>query len=85
MKTTIKKCLSILLVLSFVLALLPTFAIPQASAATGYVRGDSGGRGGDGTLYAYGIDVSEHQGTGFTFQNLKNAGYSYVILRCGFV
>ena len=85
MKTAIKKSLSVLLVLSFVLALLPTFAIPQASAATGYDRGYSGGRGGDGKLYAYGIDLSEHQRTGFNFQNLKNAGYSYVILRCGFV
>lgn len=49
MKTAIKKSLSVLLVLSFVLALLPTFAIPQASAATGYDRGYSGGRGGDGS------------------------------------
>lgn len=73
------------LALALLPALLPTVAIPQASATTCYGLGYAGGRNGDGVLYAYGIDVSEHQGTGFNFQNLKNNGYSYVILRCGFV
>ena len=40
---------------------------------------------GDGYIRCYGIDVSEHQGVGFNFQNIKNNGYSFVILRCGFV
>lgn len=44
-----------------------------------------GGRGGSGNIMAYGVDVSEHQGVGFDFQAIKNAGYSFVILRCGFV
>ncbi len=43
----------------------------------------TGGMAGDGYIRAYGIDVSEWQGSGFDFQNLKNNGYSYVILRCG--
>ena len=51
----------------------------------GYDAGYTGGMAGSGSIVAYGIDVSEHQGTGFNFQNLKNSGYSYVILRCGFV
>ena len=51
----------------------------------GYNAGYTGGMAGSGSIVAYGIDVSEHQGTGFNFQNLKNSGYSYVILRCGFV
>ena len=51
----------------------------------GYDAGYTGGMAGCGSIVAYGIDVSEHQGTGFNFQNLKNSGYSYVILRCGFV
>lgn len=51
----------------------------------GYNAGYTGGMAGSGSIVAYGIDVSEHQGAGFNFQNLKNSGYSYVILRCGFV
>ena len=51
----------------------------------GYDAGYTGGMAGSGSIVAYGIDVSEHQGAGFNFQNLKNSGYSYVILRCGFV
>ncbi len=51
----------------------------------GYNAGYTGGMAGSGSIVAYGIDLSEHQGAGFNFQNLKNSGYSYVILRCGFV
>ena len=51
----------------------------------GYDAGYTGGMAGSGSILAYGIDLSEHQGVGFDFQNLKNSGYSYVILRCGFV
>ena len=72
MKT--RKIFSFLLALALLVAALPMVAMPQAAAATGYDRGYAGGRGGDGTTYALGIDVSEHQGAGFNFQNLKNAG-----------
>ena len=51
----------------------------------GYDAGYTGGMAGTGSILAYGIDLSEHQGANFDFQNLKNSGYSYVILRCGFV
>lgn len=54
------------------------------SGGSGY-DGYQGGRGGSGNIMAYGVDVSEHQGVGFNFQAIKNAGYSFVILRCGFV
>lgn len=53
--------------------------------ANGYDNGYSGGMAGDGYIRAYGVDVSEHQGIGFNFWNLKNSGKSYVILRAGFV
>lgn len=80
-----KRVLSVLLCLVMLLCLWPNPLVPRASAATGYDNGYTGGRAGWGKIYAHGIDVSEHQGTGFDFQNLKNNGYSYVILRCGFV
>ena len=57
---------------------------PETAPAKGYAAGYSGGMGGSGAIIAYGVDVSEHQGSGFDFQNLKNNGYSYVIIRCGF-
>ena len=60
--------------------------IPVDASSSGAGYDDyQGGRGGWGNIYAYGVDVSEHQGSGFDFQAIKNAGYSYVILRCGFV
>lgn len=78
------RILSLALTLAMLLCLMPTFSL-NASAATGYDRGYSGGMAGDGYIRAWGVDVSEHQGTGFNFWNLKNNGYTYVILRCGFV
>lgn len=80
----IKRMTSMLLVMAMIIALLPVFAT-TSFAATGYDRGYKGGMAGDGYIRAYGIDVSEHQGIGFNFQNIKNNGYSFVILRCGFV
>ena len=63
-----------------------SFTSTTATAATGNGYATyQGGRGGSGNILAYGVDVSEHQGVGYNFQALKNAGYSYVILRCGFV
>lgn len=83
-KTIFKRMTSALLTLVMLVVLLPVFAV-TSNAATGYDRGYSGGMAGDGCIRAYGVDVSEHQGTGFNFNNLKNNGYSFVILRCGFV
>ena len=78
-----KRFISLLLSLIMVVCMLPSITL--TSSATGYDNGYSGGMAGDGYIRTYGIDVSEHQGTGFNFQNLKNAGYTFVILRCGFV
>jgi GH25 family lysozyme M1 (1,4-beta-N-acetylmuramidase) len=55
----------------------------QANAETGYDRGYDGGMAGDGNIYAHGLDVSSWQESGLDFQNFANAGYDYVILRCG--
>ncbi len=57
-----------------------TFTITKTD---GTASNYTGGMAGDGYIHAYGIDVSEWQGSGFDFQNLKNNGYSFVILRCG--
>ena len=45
--------------------------------------GYKGGMAGDGVVYAHGLDLSSWQGSNLNFQNIKNAGYSYVILRAG--
>lgn len=85
--TKSKRLLSLLLccvmVFTVVSGLIPTAA--SAATVTGYDRGYTGGMAGTGTIVAHGVDVSEHQGRNFNFKNLKNNGYSYVILRCGFV
>lgn len=81
---TLKRCLSVFLMFALVLALLPALAGSPASAATGYDLGYAGGMAGTGTILAHGVDISEHQGSGFNFQNLVDNGYTYVILRCGF-
>lgn len=65
-------------------AILPTSTSTSGTGSDGY-SSYQGGRGGSGNILAYGVDVSEHQGVGFNFQALKNAGYKYVILRCGFI
>lgn len=39
---------------------------------------------GTGKKVALGLDISEHQGENFDFDAVKKAGYSFVILRCGF-
>lgn len=84
MKKFSKKLLSVILTLAMVLALIPVFAEPTY-AATGYDRGYTGGRYGNSTgkIYAEGVDISAWQGAYFNFNNIKNAGFDYVILRCG--
>ena len=81
---SLKRFLSAILIFALVLSLLPSLAAPQAKAATGYDLGYAGGMAGTGTILAHGVDISEHQGSGFNFQNLVDNGYTYVILRCGF-
>ena len=78
----LKRSVIFVLILSMLLCWLPSFSVP-VSAATGYDRGYDGGMAGDGKIYAHGIDVSSWQGSSLDFQNIKNAGYSYVILRVG--
>ncbi len=84
MKTFSKKILSGLLTFAMVFAMLSAFSV-DAYAATGYDRGYTGGRYGNSTgkIYAEGLDISAWQGAYFNFNNVKNAGYDYVILRCG--
>lgn len=59
------------------------FEINKLSTVSGYDAGYSGGIKGDGKIYAHGLDLSAWQGTNVNFNAIKNAGYSYVILRAG--
>ena len=59
------------------------FTIKKLSTLNGYEAGYAGGIAGDGKIYAHGLDLSAWQGTGVDFNAIKNAGYSYVILRAG--
>jgi hypothetical protein len=77
-----KRLLSGLLCLIMVLCLAPVME-KTANAATGYDRGYAGGMSGEGKILAHGLDVSAWQESGLDFQNIANAGYDYVILRCG--
>ncbi len=52
-------------------------------SAASYTNGYTGSMPGNGQIYAYGIDVSSWQGSGVDFNRVKNAGYDFVILRCG--
>jgi len=71
-------------ILSFILIFtMLSCTVTVAYGATGYERGYNGSMKGSGTICAYGVDVSEQQGSAFNFQALKDEGYDYVILRCG--
>ena len=59
------------------------FTIKKLSDVKGYNAGYVGGMKGDGKIYAHGLDLSAWQGTNVNFDAIKNAGYSYVILRAG--
>lgn len=82
MKNTFKRLCSCLLSVIMVVCLIPKMETP-VSAETDYDRGYVGGMAGDGVIYAHGLDVSAWQESGSDFQNFANAGYDYVILRCG--
>jgi len=81
--TKYKRIVSLLLVAVMVLSLLPSIAM-VTSAATGYDRGYGGGLGGTGSVVAHGLDLSYWQGSGVNFANIRNQGYSFVILRIGY-
>ena len=78
----VKRLICVLLCTVTLLGLVPTLEKP-ADAATGYDRGYNQGMPGSGKIVAHGLDVSAWQDTGLNFQNFANAGYKYVILRCG--
>lgn len=59
------------------------FTIKKLSGVKGYNAGYVGGMKGDGKIYAHGLDLSSWQGSKVNFNAIKNAGYSYVILRAG--
>lgn len=80
--TMLKKMMAMFLVAALCICMLPAVSI-SVDAATGYNRGYDGGMAGDGKIYAHGLDVSAWQESGLNFQNFANAGYDYVILRCG--
>ena len=53
------------------------------SGSNGYERGYKGGMAGTGEYVAFGLDVSDWQGSSLNFNRIKNAGYDFVILRAG--
>lgn len=79
--TTVKRFFSAILCLAMLTVMLPN--MKTANAATGYDRGYPGGMAGSGAILAHGLDVSAWQDSGLNFQNFANAGYDFVILRCG--
>ena len=70
-------------ILTFVLILSVAQISVVTSGATGYDNGYTGAMAGDGVIYAHGIDVSRWQEGKVDFNDIKSAGYSYVVLRCG--
>ncbi len=77
-----KRFLSFVLCVVMVSSVIPSFS-KTVRAETGYNTGYKSGMAGDGYIRAHGLDVSAWQETGLDFQNIKNAGYDFVILRCG--
>lgn len=79
---TAKRLLSIVLCLATLAFVFP-FSATTVEAATGYDRGYPAGMPGNGYIVAHGLDVSAWQDPGLNFKNFANAGYKFVILRCG--
>lgn len=67
------------LLLSLILVLSVVVPVNAASYSNGYI----GAMAGEGRIYAEGLDISYWQQGDIDFADVKNAGYSYVILRCG--
>lgn len=84
MKKLLKIMSAALLAALLLLSAIPAFASEEEpKEETGYDRGYAGGKNGDGTLYAHGLDISVWQGDSFNFEAAKAAGYSFIILRAG--
>ena len=77
-----KKTISLILSLVFVITCCLTAGSIAVSAETGYDRGYNQTMAGTGKVVAEGLDISEHQ-AGIKLQDIKNAGFDYVILRAG--
>lgn len=80
MNKIISKTVALCLCLVMVVCLFPAVEL-KASAA--YSNGYPGGMAGTGNIVAHGLDVSAWQESGLNFRNIANAGYKFVILRCG--
>lgn len=70
-----------------IVALLLAFAIVSSfvitADATKYNNDYTGAMAGDGKIYTQGIDVSKWNKGQVDFTQVKNAGYTYVIIKCG--
>ena len=79
-----KKIISLILTLLMTVSVFTVFATVDASAATqtGYDRGYKETMKGTGKVVAEGLDISEHQ-DGIDLQDIKDAGFDYVIIRAG--
>ena len=82
MEAFMKKTISLILSLVFVITCCLTAGSIAVSAETGYDRGYNQTMAGTGKVVAEGLDISEHQ-EGIKLQDIKNAGFDYVILRAG--
>ncbi len=77
------RTISTILAVVMIFSSLPMFYV-SVSAASAYDSDYAGGKAGDGKIYAKGLDISVWQGENFDFDNVKNAGYDFVIIRCGY-
>ena len=77
MRKLILRTVAWLLCLVLAAGMIPRLEKPVQAVAYG------GGMAGEGRIVAHGLDVSAWQGSGLNFQNIANAGYKFVILRCG--
>ena len=78
----IKRTVSIILTVMTILSTFAIFGSLSISAETGYDRGYKQTMAGTGKVVTEGLDISEHQ-AGINLQNIKNAGFDYVIIRAG--
>ncbi|MBO7303018.1 MAG: hypothetical protein J6U68_02400 [Clostridia bacterium] len=78
----IKRIVAVALTLITLLSTFAIFGSLNISAETGYGRGYNQTMAGTGKVVSKGLDISEHQ-KGINIQRIKDAGFSYVILRIG--
>lgn len=79
-----KRIISFILTALMIVSVFTVFATVDASAAiqTGYDRGYKETMKGTGKVVTEGLDISEHQ-AGIDLQDIKDAGFDYVIIRAG--